>query len=137
MTDVSMPMFASLALRGWFPLWLAIVLAVLSGAAVLAFYVREAQRVPLLVRLALAGIRCVILFGILFLVLRPTWMLETRGERERPIVLLVDDSQSMQTADSRTNPHDRFRAAIAYGLVPPESPLPVSSDTPAGTPEKP
>jgi len=137
MSVVSMNLFASLAFRGWFPLWLAIVLAVLAGVGVLMLYSSEAKRVPLPVRLALAGLRCLILFGILFLILRPTWMLETHGDRERPVVILVDDSQSMLNADARGTPQDRFRAAIAYGLVPPDAPLPSSSDVPAGTPEKP
>jgi uncharacterized membrane protein len=137
MTDVSMPMFASLALRGWFPLWLAILMALAAGVGVLLFYIGEAKRVPLLVRLVLAGLRCSILFGLLFLILRPTWMLETRGDRERPIALIVDDSQSMMTTDTRTNPSDRFRTAIAYGLVPPDSPLTTSSEAPASTPDKP
>ena len=135
--DLFQPMFASLALRGWFPLWLAIPLALAAGSGVLVLYILEAKRVLLPVRLSLAGIRLAILWGILFLVLRPTWMLETRGERERPIALLVDDSQSMATADTRSNPQDRFRTAIAFGLVAPESPLPTSGEYPSGTPEKP
>jgi uncharacterized membrane protein len=137
MTFDTPTLFASLAFRGWFPLWLAVVLAVLAGVGVLLLYASEAKRVPLPVRLTMAGLRGLILFGILFLILRPTWLLETRGDRPRPVVILVDDSQSMLTADLRSTPAERFRAAIAYGVVPPESPLPQSSDVPPGSPEKP
>src|SRR5947208_4963875 len=134
-------LFAALPVfRGWFPPWLALALGVLAAAGVVLLYAREAGRLPLWRRGALAGLRVLILSGILFLVLRPTLLTETRGVRPKPIAVLVDDSQSMRAADPRPAFADRWRTAVALNLLPPDKPMPAmpsTGDVPAETPERP
>ncbi len=134
------PLFADLAFRGWFPRWLAVAMGVLAVAAVVALYLREAGRVPAWRRAVMAGLRAAALASVLFLLLRPTLLTETREQQPRPVAVLVDDSQSMTTRDPRLNFPDRWRTAIALNLVPPDKPIPEmpsTSDLPAETPEKP
>ena len=118
------PVFAGLALRGGFPWWLALAMGVCAVTAVVLLYLRESGRVPRAVRLVLAGLRGLTLAFILFLLLRPTWLTEQRGERPRPIGILFDDSQSMKYRDPRTNFADNWRAAIAYDLADPARGIP-------------
>ena len=131
------PLFADLAFRGWFPRWLAVAMGVLAVAAVLLLYFREAGRIPAWRRAIMAGLRAVTLASILFLLLRPTLLTETRGHRPRPVAVLVDDSQSMTTRDPRPNLPDKWRTAVALNRVPPDRPMPTAGDLPADLPEKP
>ncbi|HET6572701.1 MAG TPA: hypothetical protein VFG68_03790, partial [Fimbriiglobus sp.] len=130
-------LFADLAFRGWFPKWLAVAMGVLAVAAVVLLYLREAGRVPAWRRAVMAGLRAATLASVLLLLLRPTLLTETRGHRPRPVAVLVDDSQSMTTRDPRPNFPDKWRAAVALDLVPPDRPMPSAGDLPAETPEKP
>ena len=41
MSLLSPPLFAELSLRGWFPLWAAVLLGLAAVAAVVVLYVRE------------------------------------------------------------------------------------------------
>ena len=101
--DVTLtPLFAmTLALRGWFPTWLAVVLGLASVVAVAFVYLREAGRVSLWRRALLAGLRATTLCSILFLLLKPSLLWEMRYDRPRPIAVIVDDSQSMLVRDPR------------------------------------
>ena len=76
----SAPLFADLAFRGWFPRWLAVVMGVLAVAAVVLLYFREAGRVPAWRRAVMAGLRAATLASVLFLLLRPTLLTETREQ---------------------------------------------------------
>lgn len=134
------PIFAELAARGFFPVWVAVVMAVVAVVAVGLLYRREAGRVPAWRRAGLAALRGLALASILFLVLRPTLVTDVRGTTPKPVVLLVDDSQSMQTRDPRLTIPDRWRAAVAFGLLPPDKPIPQmpsAGDVPSDTPDKP
>jgi uncharacterized membrane protein len=134
------PLFAELAFRGWFPSWLAVGMGVASVAAVVLLYRREAGRIPVLPRVVMAGLRAATLATILFLLMRPSWLNETRGDRPKPIAVLADESQSMTTRDPRMNFPDRWRTAVAMNLVPPDKPMPLnpSGDSlPDAVPEKP
>lgn len=132
-------LFASLAFRGWFPGWAAALLFLLAAGGVVALYLYEARRVKLPVRLFLAAVRAALVAAVLVLVMRPTWLSETRGERPRSVAVLIDASQSMKAADPRPNLADQWRAAVAFDQVPPDQPIPDggSDRPPAGTPDKP
>jgi len=135
--SIDASLFATLAFRGWFPLWLAIAVAVVAFIGVTLLYCYEAKRVAVPLRIILGGLRILILCAILFLILRPTWLTEVRGNRSKQIAVLIDDSQSMTTRDPRPNPIDKWRSAIALDLVPPETALPenlTSTAVPEGTP---
>jgi hypothetical protein len=111
------PVFAELAFRGWFPWWLAVPLGVLGAAAVGVLYVVEAGRIGFFPRTIMAAIRMAIVALVTFLLLRPVWTSELNDERRRPVAVLVDVSQSMNTNDPRPNPEDLCRVAIAFKLV--------------------
>jgi uncharacterized membrane protein len=134
------PLFAELAFRGWFPWQLAAVMGVVAVAAVVLLYFREAGKVPAWRRAVMAGVRAVALASILFLLLRPTLLTETRGLRPKPVAVLVDDSESMKSRDPRPSASDRWRAAVALDLIPADKPMPATpsaGDIPANTPDKP
>jgi hypothetical protein len=136
----SHPLFAELALRGWFPVWLAVLLGLAAVVAVGLLYRREAGRVPAAARVLMAALRAAALAAILFLLLRPSLVYDHHGERPKPVAVLVDDSQSMTARDPRLNFPDRWRAAVAFDLVPPDKPMPAApsaGDVPDATPEKP
>ncbi|MFO0937686.1 MAG: hypothetical protein U0798_14365 [Gemmataceae bacterium] len=123
---VSNPLFADLALRGWFPLWLAVLLGLASLAGVVALYLKESGRLPLWRRLILAAIRVSILGSLLFLATRPTIVRQRVDDRARPIVLMVDESQSMQAKDPRNNISERWRVGIAFDKLPLDKPIPTA-----------
>lgn len=133
------PLFdATLSARGFVPVWLAAGLAVVAVATTLLIYRREAGRISLPRRGGLAAVRAVALVSILALLLKPTLIREVRGEKARPVVLLVDDTQSMTTQDARPVTLDKWRAALAFDKAAPDALPPTgSSDIPAGTPETP
>lgn len=118
------PLFAEMQRRGWFPTWLALLLALAAVAAVGVLYAKEAGRLSAFRRLVLAGVRMAILLVVAFLLLRPAWVSETTGERPRPVAVLLDVSQSMGHDDPRPNPDDQWRAALAYDLIEPDKPFP-------------
>jgi hypothetical protein len=133
-------LFGAIAFRGAFPVWLAVVLFLLAAAGAIALYRFESSSVPKLARVFLSVLRVLLIGTILFLILRPTWLTETRGEKLRPIGVLLDASQSMKSEDPRPNFPDQWRVAIAFDIVPPNTPIPdnPSSDRlPPNTPEKP
>ncbi len=118
------PLFAELSLRGWFPTWLAALLAVAAAAGVVALYLREGARTRLPAKAFLALVRVGVVVTVAFLLLRPVWVKETKGDRRRPVAVLVDVSQSMDRDDPRPNTADQWRVAIAYDLIPADKGLP-------------
>ncbi len=136
----SASLFAALAFRGWFPVWLAALMALAATAGAVALYYREAGRVPAWRRAILAGLRVLTLVSLAVLLLRPTILTENKLTRYRPVALMVDDSQSMLSADPRPNFPDRWRAALAFDKVPADKPLPPmpsEGDIPNDTPARP
>ncbi|MDA1017394.1 MAG: hypothetical protein O3A00_23425, partial [Planctomycetota bacterium] len=112
---------ASVALRGQFPWWLAILVWVLAAAGIIWLYFREASDVVRFRRAMMAALRIAAVGVLLLMLLRPVLTGQYVGQRPRDIVLLVDDSRSMAQADPRTTPESRLRAAIAADLVPPNA----------------
>lgn len=168
-----LPLFAELSLRGWFPLWLAVLLALGGMALVGWLYVREASRDPAGPKSVLEGIRALVvgiiaifnqqmppiplrtLFGsrigmalirmtiillVAFLLLRPVWVTDYKGQKRRTVAVLVDVSQSMDSKDPRPGNIDQWRVAMAYGLVPADKPIvdsPVSAVVVTPVPDRP
>lgn len=110
---------ASLSLRGGMPIWLAVLLLLLGAAGAVYFYLRENARLHVVVRLLLAGLRAALIALVLLLLLRPVILGEFVGHRPRPVVVLIDDSESMKLEDRRTTEADKVRVAVARGLVAP------------------
>lgn len=123
------PLFAELQTRGW-SRELAVALAVLAVAAVGVLYAKEAGRLSVGRRLALAGVRMLTVLVVAFLLTRPVWVADSGGDKKRPVAVLIDASQSMDSKDPRTAADDVWRAALAYDLIEPNKPLPTDPPTP-------
>src|SRR5262245_52453985 len=133
-------LFAELSLRGWFPGWLAVLLGVAAVAAAGVFYAREAGRIAVLPRVLMACVRMGILIAVAFLLLRPVWVVDDRGDRRRPVAVLVDVSKSMSSEDPRHSTADQWRVALAFNLVEPGKASldsPVTSALTGSLPDKP
>jgi hypothetical protein len=108
-------------LRGVFPWWVALLILAVGSAGVVYLYAHEGSRLSLFRRFLLAGLRIAAIALVLIMLLRPVLLAEFHGERTRPVVLLIDNTESMKQADRRLSEPDRLRLAIAQGLVPPDS----------------
>ncbi len=136
----SLPLFAELSLRGGLSPYLVVPIGVLAVGAVGALYVMEAGRLAIVPRLLMAAVRMAILATVAFLLLRPVWVREVRGESPRPVAVLIDVSASMGREDPRPLAADQWRTAVAFDLVPPDKAppeLPTSADLPADVPAHP
>jgi hypothetical protein len=120
-----MLLLAELSFRGW-PIWIGVLFGVFAVASVAVLYIRESPRIGFLARSTMSLLRFAIVVTVAFLLLRPVWVNEYKSERRRPIALLVDVSQSMNSNDSRPGISDQWRVAIAYDLVPPDKGIPES-----------
>lgn len=90
-------------------------------------------------RTMLCGIRMAIVVAVAFLLLRPVWVNENKGERRRAVALLVDVSESMNSKDPRPGLSDQWRLAIAFDAAAPDRGIP-ESPAPTGDarlPDKP
>ncbi|MBA4062487.1 MAG: hypothetical protein C0501_02045 [Isosphaera sp.] len=114
------PLFAGLDFGRGGALWpvAALILGILAVAAVVYLYVREAGRIPVGARVAMAAVRVAIVAAVAFLLIRPVLVSDESTEKLRPVVVLVDVSQSMDAVDPRPGNDDQARAAIAFGLLP-------------------
>src|SRR5688500_18228176 len=113
------PVLDNLQRRGSFPGWVAIILGLMAVAAVGVLYALEAGRLSAVRRLVLAAVRVTVVLVVAYLLLRPVWVSETTGQRPRPVAVLIDVSESMNSRDPRPAPEDRWRAALAYDLIEP------------------
>jgi hypothetical protein len=109
---------AELSWRGLLPVWLAALLLLGAAVGVLYLYRRENARLSAGRRLLLAGLRIALIALVLVLLSRPVLIAEFHGERPRPVVLLIDDTDSMKQRDRRVSDADRMRVALAKGLLP-------------------
>ena len=93
----------------------AIVLGTAALAAVGLLYSKESGRLGVLPRMVMACIRMSILALVVFILLQPVLIRERKSERPRPLGVLIDVSQSMESKDPRPNKIDQDRAALAFG----------------------
>ncbi len=109
---------AELHFRGLMPWWLAVLL--LLALAVGVFYLYRMERGPFgpVRRAVMIALRVALLALLLVFLARPMLLAEFAGKRNRPVVVLLDNSQSMMQQDRRLTDADRFRVALAHNLVP-------------------
>jgi hypothetical protein len=112
---------AKFDLRGVIPWWVAALILAICAAGVLFLYFQERGRFGVVRRVLLVTLRTAVIALVLLLLLRPVLLAEFKGDRPRNVVLLIDDSQSMQQQDRRISDQDRLRVALAKGLVPPDT----------------
>lgn len=108
-----------LSWRGLMPLWLALLIFFLSVPFVWWLYFLERGTLGWPRRIFLALTRTALIALLLFLLLRPVLLAEFAGENPRSVVLLLDNSKSLEQRDRRVADADRVRVAIAQGLLPP------------------
>jgi hypothetical protein len=107
------------SLRGVAPLVWAIGLTVLAALLAGLFYMLEPRRLGLLRRSLLIVTRTSVVGLLCFLVFRPVQCAAVfKGSRPRGVVVLLDNSQSMNQHDRRLSAADRARVAIARGQLP-------------------
>jgi uncharacterized membrane protein len=130
---------AELTFRGLLPWWLAtLIFLVLVGVSIY-LYRLERGTMGWPRRFVMIVLRCALLGLVLLLLARPVLLAEFVGQRPRGVVVLLDNSQSMQLQDRRLADTDRWRVAIAHGLVPAMTPLYEGkmAEPPAQTPKDP
>jgi len=136
-----LPLFAfslipDLQARGWVPPWLALLLGIAAVGAVGVLYVKEAGRLGVTTRVALASVRMLLVLLVAFLLVRPVLVKDDRGARTRPVGMLIDVSESMDSKDPRPTAADQWRAAIAFGVIDPDRGLPGDANLTSSISEK-
>jgi len=127
--------------RLWLPVVWTLLTVLVAGFVVALFYFLEPRRIAgrrrwTLIALRLAAV--LLLAVVLFRPLQPTAIF--KGERPRGVAVLMDTSQSMGLKDRRITTADKLRVALAFGLVPPGTPVEgenARKDAPTGIPENP
>jgi hypothetical protein len=103
---------------GWaFFLFVALV------AGVVWSYRRYAPNLSRLSRLGLILLRSTLIGLLLFLLVRPILLITLEESVRRPLLVLVDSTQSMGIVDHRAHVEDKARLALAKGLIDPSGGL--------------
>ena len=97
-----------------------VALALAALVAVGVLYAKEVGRLGVGRRLLLAGVRMAAVVAVAFLLLRPVWVAETSGQKRRPVAVLIDVSESMNSKDPRPNLDDQWRVAVAFEKIDPD-----------------
>ena len=113
----------SLAFRGSVPVALVVLLAALLTALVWWLYRHSPLSVSPSRRRVLTGLRVLFLALLLAILLRPVLALTVEGGVRRRLVMLIDDTASMQIKDPRLDADDQKRAALAFGTLNPTNGL--------------
>ena len=109
----------SLAFRGGISVGWAVIIALALGALIWWMYRSSPAALKPVRKYILAGLRVLFLVFIVVLLMRPVLALTVEGSIRRLLVMLVDDSASMQIKDPRLDGNDQKRAAIAKNLIDP------------------
>lgn len=99
---------AELSLRGVFPWWVAVLILLLAGVGIALLYSLEGGRLGFVRRALLIFLRLGVVALVLVLLLRPVLLAEFQGARSRPVVLLVDNSQSMKQQERQRGGQERI-----------------------------
>ncbi|MEJ0000111.1 MAG: hypothetical protein WDO13_13645 [Verrucomicrobiota bacterium] len=110
--------------------WAFFAFVVLVAATVWS-YRRYAPALSRLRRAGLIILRSVLLALLLILLVRPVLLITLEETVRRPLLVLLDTTQSMTLQDRRTAPDDLVRAAIATGAADPAAGLKQSPPTDA------
>jgi hypothetical protein len=126
------------SVRNTWAVSLTLLFVAISAAIVLALYYFESQRLGLVRRLFLAGVRTAVVGVLFFLLFRPLLLVAVfKGERPRGVALMLDNTQSMTQKDRRLSAADKVRVALAMNLVPLNADLKDVTKLPSTVPERP
>ena len=98
--------------------WAFFAFVVLVAATAWSYH-RFAPNLPRGPRLGLIVLRSILLGLLLVLLVKPILLITLEDTIRRPLLVLLDTTQSMGLKDRRNNPDDLARAAIAKGIVDP------------------
>jgi len=113
----------SLAFRGGVPLPWIIFGALVLGALTWWSYAFTPQTISRPRKYLLTALRLVFFVLVLGLLLRPILALTVEGSIRRSLVVLIDDSSSMNIKDPRLDAADQKRAALARNVLDPSKGL--------------
>ena len=119
-----------LSYHGDVPLWFAILLAVVLAAMTIWIYQHTAEKLALWRRIVLTVLRSAVLCLIVLLLVHPIIAITTAGSIRQSLLILVDNSRSMQIADMRIDPLDAKRAALVNGTLDPRKGIDQKLDKP-------
>jgi len=120
LTSLNGPPLAELVFRGSLSPWIAYGLIVAGFAAVIAVYFRESLKLSVGARLVMAILRGLAIACIIMLLRKPVIVKEDAATKPRPIVVMIDNSQSMRQQDPRNEYIDMQRAGIALNVLAPD-----------------
>lgn len=103
---------------GWAFFIFVVLVAALSWS-----YLRFAPALPRFARVGLIILRSLLIGLLLLLLVKPILLITLEEKIRRPLLILLDTTQSMGLSDRRENPDDLARAAIAKGVISPEGGL--------------
>ncbi|HVR87557.1 MAG TPA: hypothetical protein VMU54_24740 [Planctomycetota bacterium] len=132
--------WASLRFHGMLSPWAAGVLLLAAAIGIFVLYFKERGSAGAPRRILMALFRVAVVGVALFFLTRPVLVTETRGERPREIILLIDNSLSMTQRDQRLSVADRLRVALAENRIPPDAKIDDAAEAgelPQGLPEDP
>ena len=109
----------ALAFRGGIGAGWAVIATLALGALIWWMYRSSPASLKPVRKYILAALRVLFLILIIILLMRPVLALTVEGSIRRLLVMLVDDSASMQIKDPRLDSNDQKRAAIAKNLIDP------------------
>ncbi|MCL2647930.1 MAG: hypothetical protein FWD61_13100 [Phycisphaerales bacterium] len=116
--------------HGDVPLWLAILLAIALVAMVIWLYQHTPEALAQWRRIVLTALRSAVLCLIILLLVHPIIAITTAGSIRQSLLILVDNSRSMQIADMRIDPLDARRAALVTGTLDPRKGIDQKPDKP-------
>lgn len=96
----------------------AIGLAVVLSALIVYLYAIERKMVPRRLGLVLTGLRAALAVVVLLMLTEPIVSMKTTEPRRGTVIVMVDNSRSMQIADRERPAWEKLRIAGALGLLP-------------------
>ncbi len=120
----------ALAFRGTLHWGWVALLTIVLGALVVWMYRRTAHHVHPMMRYSMAALRTIFLLLLFIILLRPVLALTLEGSVRRTLIIMIDGTLSMKTADPREEPDDLKRSAMALDKMDPTKGL--GQDLPAG-----
>lgn len=114
---------ASLAFRGGVPTGWVVLAAVVFGLLTWWSYAKAPQTISRPRKYLLTAFRLLFFALVLGLLMRPILALTVEGSIRRSLVLLFDQSSSMNIKDPRLDANDQKRAALARNLLEPSKGL--------------
>jgi hypothetical protein len=113
----------SLAFRGGVALPWIVLVALALGLLTWWSYATTPQAMSRARKYLLTALRCLFFALVLGLLMRPILALTVEGSIRRSLVMLIDDTASMQIKDPRLDVADQKRAAIAHNILEPNKGL--------------